>query len=301
MSERPPLVLIPQFFGSLVFDRRTSRYLPFDQDATAVLTRLADLPFRHLLTEEADDDRFERLVRFYEHFHELGFFTVDGHFAGTVLSDLDVPADHLAGPLAVHLEVVSSCNLTCTHCFAGDLPRREKRLSLAEIDRIFAEMARLGSFRLGLTGGEPLLRKDIFRIIDLALEHGLAPCVTTNGLLINEEIAREFADQHVMRADETLAGLLRAFEARNAESLRLVETADLDAAVPVPQDIPWFSKNQKAWSVRWVILHVINELARHAGHADIIRETIDGATMYELIAGLENWEPRPWVTPWRPR
>jgi hypothetical protein len=112
-------------------------------------------------------------------------------------------------------------------------------------------------------------------------------------------IAKEFGDQHVMRPDETLAGLLRGFEAQNAESLRLVETADLDAAVPVPQDIPWFPKNQPAWSVRWVILHVINELARHAGHADIIRETIDGATMYELIAGLENWEPRPWAMPWR--
>jgi len=115
-----------------------------------------------------------------------------------------------------------------------------------------------------------------------------------------DEIAKEFADQHVMRPDETLAGLLRAFEAQNTESLRLVEIADLDGAVPVPHDIPWFPKNQKAWSVRWVILHVINELARHAGHADIIRETIDGATMYELIAGLENWEPRPWVTPWSP-
>ncbi len=112
------------------------------------------------------------------------------------------------------------------------------------------------------------------------------------------EIAREFADQHVMRPDETLAGLLRAFEAQNAESLRLAETADLDAAVPVPQDIPWFPKNQKAWSVRWVILHVINELTRHAGHADIIRESIDGATMYELIAGLENWEVDGWVKPW---
>jgi hypothetical protein len=115
------------------------------------------------------------------------------------------------------------------------------------------------------------------------------------------EIAKEFSDQHVMRPDETLTGLLRAFEAQNAKSLRLVETAELDAAVPVPQDIPWFPKNQEAWSVRWVILHVINELARHAGHADIIRETIDGATMYELIAGLENWEPRPWVKPWSPR
>jgi len=115
-----------------------------------------------------------------------------------------------------------------------------------------------------------------------------------------EEVAKEFGDQHVMRPDETLDGLLRAFEAQNAKSLRLAETADLDAAVPVPHDIPWFPKNLEAWSVRWVILHVINELARHAGHADIIRETIDGATMYELIAGLENWEPRPWAKPWSP-
>jgi Protein of unknown function (DUF664) len=114
-----------------------------------------------------------------------------------------------------------------------------------------------------------------------------------------EEIAKEFADQHVMRPDETLSGLLSALEAQNAKSLQLVETADLDAAVPVPDDVPWFPKNLDAWSVRWVILHVINELARHSGHADIIRESIDGATMYELIAGLENWEPRPWVRPWK--
>jgi Protein of unknown function (DUF664) len=114
-----------------------------------------------------------------------------------------------------------------------------------------------------------------------------------------EEIAKEFGDQHVMRLHETLAGLLDAFKVQNAKSLQLVETADLDAVVPVPDDVPWFPKDLEAWSVRWVILHVINELARHAGHADIIRESIDGATMYELIAGLENWEPRPWVRPWK--
>ena len=104
-----------------------------------------------------------------------------------------------------------------------------------------------------------------------------------------------------MRPDETLDGLLSAFEAQNAKSLQLVDTADLDAAVPVPHDIPWFPKDLEAWSVRWVILHVINELARHAGHADIIRESIDGATMYELIAGLENWEIAAWVKPWTGR
>ena len=116
-----------------------------------------------------------------------------------------------------------------------------------------------------------------------------------------DEIAKDFADQHVMRPDETLDGLLSALAAQNATSLQLVDTADLDAKVPVPHDIPWFPKGLDAWSVRWVILHVINELTRHSGHADIIRESIDGATMYELLAGLEGWKIDGWVTPWSKR
>ncbi|MFB4315082.1 radical SAM/SPASM domain-containing protein [Actinomadura sp. 21ATH] len=206
MPERAPLVLVPQYFGCLVFDRRTSRYLPFDAETTALLIRLRDVPIDRVLAGVADDGEADRLVRFYEHFYDMGFFTVDGRFAGTVLHDVEVPADHLTGPLAVHLEVVAACNLGCTHCFAGDLPRREKRLGLAEIDRLFGEMAALGSFRLGLTGGEPLLRKDLFQIIDLALEHGLAPCVTTNGLLITEEIARAFGERELVWLNVSLEG-----------------------------------------------------------------------------------------------
>jgi hypothetical protein len=44
-----------------------------------------------------------------------------------------------------------------------------------------------------------------------------------------------------------------------------------------------------AWSVRWVLLHLIQETARHAGHADVIRESLDGATMFELMAASEGW------------
>jgi uncharacterized damage-inducible protein DinB len=114
-----------------------------------------------------------------------------------------------------------------------------------------------------------------------------------------DEIAKDFGEQHVMRPDETLDGLLKKFKAENANALHLVETADLDAKVPVPQDIPWFPKGIKDWSVRWVILHVINELTRHSGHADIIRESIDGATMYELLAALEGWSIDGFVQPWK--
>lgn len=116
-----------------------------------------------------------------------------------------------------------------------------------------------------------------------------------------EERAQEYQEQYQMRPDETLAELLDALITQNAESLRLLETADLDTAVPVPRDAPWFPDDVDTWSVRWVLQHLIAELARHAGHADIIRESIDGATMYELVAAAEGMAPQPWLTPWRPK
>jgi len=107
-----------------------------------------------------------------------------------------------------------------------------------------------------------------------------------------------YGDEFVMREDETLADILTKFDAQNAETIRLIETSNLGAPVPVPPGVPWFPQDLSAWSVRWVIFHMIEELARHAGHGDIIRETIDGATLYELLAAIEGWEPTPWLTPW---
>ena len=46
-------------------------------------------------------------------------------------------------------------------------------------------------------------------------------------------------------------------------------------------------------------LHLIEELTRHAGHGDIIRESIDGATMYELMAGNLGWPETDWIKPWK--
>jgi radical SAM protein with 4Fe4S-binding SPASM domain len=119
---------------------------------------------------------------------------------------LTPPAGHLSGPLAVHLEIVGACNLKCVHCFAGDLPRNGAALSLAEMDALFAVFARLGSFRLGLTGGEPLLRRDLFDIMDAAVARGLHPCLTSNGLLITERVARDFGRREFVWLNISLDG-----------------------------------------------------------------------------------------------
>ena len=109
-----------------------------------------------------------------------------------------------------------------------------------------------------------------------------------------------YEDEYVMRDDETLDQLLEALKAQNAETLRIIAEADLDTPVPVPHDVPWFPQDVERWSVRWVAMHLIEELSRHAGHGDIIRESIDGATMYELMAGVEGWPETDWIKPWKP-
>src|SRR5262249_52840115 len=130
---------------------------------------------------------------------------LDGRLSADIL-DVEPPDDHLVGPLAVHLEVIGACNLTCSHCFAGKLPRNHDPLSVAEMDGLFADLAGLGSVRLGVTGGGPLLRKDLFDILDSATARGLHPCLTTNALLLDEGIVREFGKRDLVWLNVSLEG-----------------------------------------------------------------------------------------------
>ncbi|MFD9163476.1 DinB family protein [Streptomyces sp. NPDC059558] len=54
----------------------------------------------------------------------------------------------------------------------------------------------------------------------------------------------------------------------------VAEVPSLDATFPLPP-APWFPENGKV-SIRWMLLHLVEEFARHAGHADIVRESLDG-------------------------
>jgi uncharacterized damage-inducible protein DinB len=79
-----------------------------------------------------------------------------------------------------------------------------------------------------------------------------------------------------MTPDDTLEGLLAMYQTVADRTDQLVkDLPDLDVTRPLPQ-APWFEPGA-SWSARRVLLHVIAETAQHAGHADILRESIDGA------------------------
>lgn len=100
--------------------------------------------------------------------------------------------------------------------------------------------------------------------------------------------------------DTPVAELLADYERAAAETdATILAAPDLNQPVPIPQDVPWFPKDIEAWSLRWVLVHLIEETARHADHADIVRESIDGAQAVELRAAVEGWPEDGFVKPWR--
>ena len=82
---------------------------------------------------------------------------------------------------------------------------------------------------------------------------------------------------------ETVAQQLAYWEQVAKETEEFLRSVpSLDDTFPLPND-PWFPPDARV-SMRWLGLHLIRETARHAGHADIIRETLDGKTAFELVA-----------------
>jgi hypothetical protein len=92
----------------------------------------------------------------------------------------------------------------------------------------------------------------------------------------DEASAADWMTGFTMLDGETLAGLLENYAqvARQTDEL-VAGLPDLDASHSLPP-APWFEPGTR-WSARRVVLHVIAEIAQHAGHADIIRESLDGA------------------------
>ena len=93
--------------------------------------------------------------------------------------------------------------------------------------------------------------------------------------MTDADMAR-WTDGFRLLPDETLAGVLADYAevARRTDELAAT-LPDLDATQPLPK-APWFEPGAR-WSARRVLLHIIAETAQHAGHADIIRESLDGA------------------------
>lgn len=97
---------------------------------------------------------------------------------------------------------------------------------------------------------------------------------TTDGAAGMADTTDDREDQWDLADGETLADVLARYAEVAEHTDSLAATLDLDAEHPLPE-APWFPPGAGR-SVRRVLLHLVGETAQHAGHADVLRESIDG-------------------------
>lgn len=104
----------------------------------------------------------------------------------------------------------------------------------------------------------------------------------------------------VLTDDETAAEVRARFEAVRPAYLAALASADPDARVTAPP-APWDGiDDERPVRLRFLLLHQVEELARHAGHADIVREQIDGVAVPALVMTEEGRAANAFFTPYEP-
>jgi hypothetical protein len=100
--------------------------------------------------------------------------------------------------------------------------------------------------------------------------------------------------------DDTTERLLADFDAARADYLEAFGAADPDAR-PVEPPAPWHGRfEEQPIRLRYYLTHQIEEMARHAGHADIIREQLDGVSVPSLVLTLEGAPANEYFQPYSP-
>lgn len=162
-------------------------------------------------------------------------------------------------------ELTRNCNLNCVHCRArADMGPHQGELTTDECRKILDDIASFASPTIILTGGEPLLRSDIFEIIEHGRAKGLRMVIAINGTLLDEVTAQKLKDTGIMRVSMSLDGK----DARCHDRFRGVEgsfasvmrAAELLKKVGLP-----FQINTTITRMNMDDLTVIHELVKRIG------------------------------------
>ena len=119
---------------------------------------------------------------------------------------------------SLFLEVTLRCNARCEHCGSscGDKIQKDE-VTKEELEKVLEDIVSAGLYppqqvMLNITGGEPLVRKDLFEILAYADNLGFPWGITTNGILIDEKVVKKMVETHMYSVSVSIDGLKETHE-----------------------------------------------------------------------------------------
>lgn len=112
----------------------------------------------------------------------------------------------LDAPICLTWELTYACNLECVHCLSSSGQRDPRELSTAEAKRVLDELRDLQVFYINIGGGEPMVRRDFFELVEYSVGNGIGVKFSTNGAFIDAEKARRLAAMDYLDIQISLDG-----------------------------------------------------------------------------------------------
>lgn len=209
-------------------------------------------------------------------------------------------------PSLISWNLTRKCNLRCPHCYMDGGTAEERELTTDECLALIDEMQRLGTEMLILTGGEPLLRRDIYKIAQTASAKGLWVVMGTNGVLVNEYVADKMLECGVKGVGISIDSIdpekhnrfrggpnawehsVRALEICKRKGLEvLVQTTVMDFNREEIPELIAFAREKGAWSFN---LYFLVQTGRGQKLNDLSAPQTD-AMLRELVDMQDDYRP----------
>lgn len=128
----------------------------------------------------------------------------------------------LAAPICLTWELTYACNLACTHCLSSSGRRDPKELTTDEAKRLIDEIAAMQIFYINIGGGEPMIRRDFFELIEHAVGQRIGVKFSTNGTRIDPAAAKRLASIDYLDIQISIDGA----DARTSDRIRGIGSYD---------------------------------------------------------------------------
>ncbi len=112
----------------------------------------------------------------------------------------------LDAPICLTWELTYACNLACAHCLSSSGQRDPRELSTAEAMTVIDQLRELQVFYVNIGGGEPMIRRDFFDIVNYAVDSGVGVKFSTNGYYINAARAAQLSAMEYLDIQLSLDG-----------------------------------------------------------------------------------------------
>jgi mycofactocin biosynthetic radical S-adenosylmethionine protein MftC len=113
----------------------------------------------------------------------------------------------LDAPICLTWELTYACNLQCVHCLSSSGQRDSRELTTREAKRVLDELRDLQVFYINIGGGEPMIRRDFFELLEHSVANGIGVKFSTNGAFIDDDKARRLAAMDYLDIQISLDGV----------------------------------------------------------------------------------------------